>query len=117
MEKICSHSFTKYFIDILFPSLVQWMQFDNKPAYEEMLDCLIYIIDWVHDECGGWLIYGWSIKGEIRDQTFKDNTIHDRKVYSGNINHHVTKILPRYLDKIDITKLLQFQIKMDSFIP
>ena len=114
VNKFCSHSFSNYFIDMPFPSIVKWRQFDNTPEYEELIDRVEAITKWVNEYCGGWLICGWSKKGEIKDQTFMSDVSDDNKVDSGKINHHVTKIFPRYPDKMNTAKLLQYQYKMEN---
>ena len=97
-----------------FPSSVKWRQFENTPEYEDLMDRVIAITKWVNDNCGGLLICGRSKKGETKDQTFKSETTDDNKVDSGKINHHVTKIFARYLDKMNTVKLLEYWFKMDD---
>ena len=67
VERLLSNSFSNYLIDIPFPNSFKWRKFDITEPYEELMNRLTDIINWLNDECKGWLICGLWKKGEIKD--------------------------------------------------
>ena len=85
-----SHRFSNLFLTEPFPDGVSWREFD----YNENLDALMLsverIIHYVNQR-GGWLVTGWSKRGEVNDVTLAE-TEGNKKIASSESRNHVTSI-------------------------
>jgi hypothetical protein len=90
--QFCSHRFTNVFVKEPFPRGIVWIQFDQNADFETLLDIIIETIDVINDN-GGWIVSGWSKRGEINDVAFKQSDTTE-KVTSSDINHHITSLVP-----------------------
>ena len=87
-----SHRFSNLFLTEPFPDGVSWREF----GYNENLDALMLsvesIIHYVNQR-GGWLVTGWSKRGEVNDVTLVETTAEgNKKVASSESRNHVTSI-------------------------
>ena len=104
-----SHQFSNLFVNHPFPDGLNWRVFDHNSNLDKLIDSILSIVDYVNDN-GGWLITGWSKRGEINDISVTNDT--NKKVASSEIKHHITtiQIADEHMSKSIVIKQKQFDV-------
>ena len=106
-----SHQFTNLFLNKPFPDGINWRVFDHNSNLDKLIDSILSIVDYVNDN-GGWLITGWSKRGEINDISITNTGDTNKKVAASEIKHHITtiQIADEHMSKYIVIKQKQFDV-------
>ena len=109
-----SHRFTNIFLTQPFPDGVSWRDFDHNDNLDSLMNSVESIVHYVNGK-GGWLVTGWSKRGEVNDATLVNTTADgSKKVASSEIRHHVTTVEIADASQIDQLTLNQKKFDMDN---
>ena len=90
VSQFSSHRFSNLFLTEPFPDAMTWRVFDHNENLDELINSIESIVDMVNKN-GGWIVTGWSKRGEISDMTLSDRD-NNKKISASEVKHHVTSI-------------------------
>ena len=83
MKGYSSNLFSEQFMDTPFPPSVKWSMFDNTAASDDLENRIFQITNQVNEQ-GGWIVTGWSKRGEINDVTMSEDGHKEKnRIYRG----------------------------------
>lgn len=90
VSQFSSHRFSNLFLTEPFPDALTWRAFDHNDNLAELINSIESIVEMVNGN-GGWIVTGWSKRGEISDMTLSDKE-NNKKISASEVKHHVTSI-------------------------
>ena len=90
VSQFSPHRFSNLFLNEPFPDAMTWRIFDHNDNLDSLINSVEAIVEMVNKN-GGWIVTGWSKRGEISDMTLSDE--YNKKISASEVKHHVTTIV------------------------
>jgi len=110
--QLCSKWFNRHFIfSNVFPAGTSASHLEEYEVEDRIYAAANGVIDLINNDAGGFMVYGWTKRGEVQDQAVDqpgNGLPHNAPrvmVEAGTLNYHVTRIDPMQPEAIDLNVL------------